>query len=81
MFNQNGVILQFSFRPRDRRFGPNAPRRIAASVRGRKIGTGDWSVMNSEKGGFWRNAVNDWCRLGESNPRPRDYETLALPLS
>jgi hypothetical protein len=52
MFNQNGVILQFSFRPRDRRFGPNAPRRIAASVRGRKIGTGDWSVVNSEKGGF-----------------------------
>jgi hypothetical protein len=23
----------------------------------------------------------DWCRRGESNPRPRDYETLALPLS
>jgi hypothetical protein len=22
-----------------------------------------------------------WCRRGESNPRPRDYETLALPLS
>jgi hypothetical protein len=23
----------------------------------------------------------NWCRRGESNPRPRDYETLALPLS
>jgi hypothetical protein len=23
----------------------------------------------------------DWCRRRESNPRPRDYETLALPLS
>ena len=23
----------------------------------------------------------EWCRRGESNPRPRDYETLALPLS
>src|ERR1700756_3938246 len=22
-----------------------------------------------------------WCRRGESNPRHRDYETLALPLS
>ena len=22
-----------------------------------------------------------WCRRGESNPQPRDYETLALPLS
>src|SRR5258708_9984708 len=22
-----------------------------------------------------------WCRRGGSNPRPRDYETLALPLS
>ena len=26
----------------------------------------------------WR---KDWCRRRESNPRPRDYETLALPLS
>ena len=25
--------------------------------------------------------LEDWCRRGESNPRPRDYETLALPLS
>lgn len=25
--------------------------------------------------------VKEWCRRGESNPRPRDYETLALPLS
>jgi hypothetical protein len=24
---------------------------------------------------------SEWCRRGESNPRPRDYETLALPLS
>ena len=24
---------------------------------------------------------DSWCRRGESNPRPRDYETLALPLS
>jgi hypothetical protein len=22
-----------------------------------------------------------WCRRWDSNPRPRDYETLALPLS
>src|SRR4029077_2562924 len=27
------------------------------------------------------NAGKKWCRRGESNPRPRDYETLALPLS
>src|SRR5271169_2414746 len=27
------------------------------------------------------NETEDWCRRGESNPRPRDYETLALPLS
>ncbi len=27
------------------------------------------------------NITEDWCRRGESNPRPRDYETLALPLS
>jgi hypothetical protein len=26
-------------------------------------------------------AAVEWCRRGESNPRPRDYETLALPLS
>src|SRR5437016_10186964 len=25
--------------------------------------------------------AKSWCRRGESNPRPRDYETLALPLS
>jgi hypothetical protein len=25
--------------------------------------------------------LKSWCRRGESNPRPRDYETLALPLS
>src|ERR1700720_733593 len=25
--------------------------------------------------------IGHWCRRGESNPRPRDYETLALPLS
>ena len=24
---------------------------------------------------------NDWCRRWDLNPRPRDYETLALPLS
>src|SRR5712692_2315022 len=29
-------------------------------------------------GRIWR---RNWCRRGESNPRPRDYETLALPLS
>src|SRR5271157_2633256 len=23
----------------------------------------------------------EWCRRWDSNPRPRDYETLALPLS
>jgi hypothetical protein len=25
--------------------------------------------------------LQDWCRRWDSNPRPRDYETLALPLS
>jgi len=25
--------------------------------------------------------LEGWCRLWDSNPRPRDYETLALPLS
>jgi hypothetical protein len=25
--------------------------------------------------------LKDWCRRRESNSRPRDYETLALPLS
>src|ERR1700758_5478961 len=30
----------------------------------------------------FREVLRDhWCRRGESNPRPRDYETLALPLS
>ena len=28
-----------------------------------------------------RMMCKEWCRRGESNPRPRDYETLALPLS
>ena len=32
-------------------------------------------------GGPLRVRVRIWCRRGESNPRPRDYETLALPLS
>ena len=28
------------------------------------------------------NAMGElWCRRWDSNPRPRDYETLALPLS
>ena len=35
---------------------------------GRRSGTGLWRRIK-------------WCRRGESNPRPRDYETLALPLS
>ena len=34
---------------------------------------------------FWTSAdvlgSGGWCRRRESNPRPRDYETLALPLS
>ena len=29
----------------------------------------------------WGVRLQEWCRRGESNPRPRDYETLALPLS
>ena len=29
----------------------------------------------------WNRTGKTWCRRGESNPRPRDYETLALPLS
>src|SRR5262249_52768070 len=39
-------------------------------------GTGRW---RSSLGGLLLESV--WCRRGESNPRPRDYETLALPLS
>jgi hypothetical protein len=39
-------------------------------------GPGNTSYRNSRPSSFrW------WCRRGESNPRPRDYETLALPLS
>jgi hypothetical protein len=30
---------------------------------------------------FRKDLRNAWCRRRESNPRPRDYETLALPLS
>src|SRR5580692_6410912 len=30
---------------------------------------------------FLRDFRKAWCRRRESNPRPRDYETLALPLS
>ena len=29
----------------------------------------------------YQNTREIWCRRRESNPRPRDYETLALPLS
>jgi hypothetical protein len=32
-------------------------------------------------GGVRKRKRIEWCRRGESNPRPRDYETLALPLS
>jgi hypothetical protein len=34
-----------------------------------------------DRGSRSRRDPEDWCRRGESNPRPRDYETLALPLS
>ncbi len=37
--------------------------------------------LESHCGGPLRVLVRIWCRRGESNPRPRDYETLALPLS
>jgi hypothetical protein len=30
---------------------------------------------------FGKSLRKTWCRRRESNPRPRDYETLALPLS
>jgi hypothetical protein len=36
---------------------------------------GVWKAISEQRLG------NYWCRRGESNPRPRDYETLALPLS
>src|SRR5260370_17082932 len=37
--------------------------------------------LESHCSGPLRVLVRVWCRRGESNPRPRDYETLALPLS
>jgi hypothetical protein len=40
--------------------------------------------MNAQynpRGARQRQLGKAWCRRGESNPRPRDYETLALPLS
>lgn len=38
-------------------------------------------VCNRGEGQLALTSLNCWCRRGESNPRPRDYETLALPLS
>ena len=38
-----------------------------------------WELEESEKKG--NTIIAEWCRRRESNPRPRDYETLALPLS
>jgi hypothetical protein len=31
--------------------------------------------------GLYSGVSNQWCRRRDSNSRPRDYETLALPLS
>jgi hypothetical protein len=43
-----------------------------------------WKEINGSRDGpriLTDKRVQNWCRRGESNPRPRDYETLALPLS
>ena len=48
-----------------------------------------WEPLNKNEGYTEKRALRnsfqiktkEWCRRGESNPRPRDYETLALPLS
>ncbi len=48
------------------------------------IGRGRKSVAQPLDYNFGSGSMNiteEWCRRGESNPRPRDYETLALPLS
>src|SRR5580700_2243681 len=37
--------------------------------------------MSATKTSSKKGNGNKWCRRRESNPRPRDYETLALPLS
>lgn len=38
-------------------------------------------MIGRETGGVLLIAPFDWCRRGESNPRPDAYETSALPLS
>ncbi len=60
-------------------FGPGAAvhsRRIVDSGLWRRFGA-LWDQDNF----FPHSKVVRWCRRRESNPRPRDYETLALPLS
>ena len=48
----------------------------------RKSKSGSLSfAINRFTRGWHRSDDFTWCRRGESNPRPRDYETLALPLS
>src|SRR5580700_7740464 len=37
--------------------------------------------MSATKTSSKKGYGHTWCRRRESNPRPRDYETLALPLS
>ena len=56
----------------DPQFGSNPP----ASSRVRLPGFS--RTISKRKSG---KSGRSWCRRGESNPRPRDYETLALPLS
>src|SRR6185312_1935861 len=54
---------------------------IVASVRRAVL---DWRArmkLASKMPWLQLQAGSFWCRRGESNPRPRDYETLALPLS
>ena len=49
---------------------PESQRRVHARVHEKACACNSFQIKKKE-----------WCRRGESNPRPRDYETLALPLS
>src|SRR5438094_10377752 len=49
---------------------PESQRRVHARVHQTACACNSFQIKKKE-----------WCRRGESNPRPRDYETLALPLS
>ncbi len=52
-----------------------------AELCGRSLQSLRESAARGEKSERQTGKADHWCRRGESNPRPRDYETLALPLS